>query len=263
MKYFDTHLGLPDPSEKGVEALLRHIESERGFVGGNLILNTKKEVDIALRHLTKFPPTLRIIPPYTSQFGTPSEFKRSGWFKIHPRRHDLEQRDIRKITAAIRASSIKPKGIVVCCFPWGPETKHNISLPLVLELAKAFPAMPVLATHGGGYASWEFRAHAGSLKNVFFDFSATMFYYSGSDLLRPFQRYLLHSRDRILFGSDWPTGNTAKQIAECVRLAREVSISMNDLERIFLDNARRLWPDLSRPLKRGAYDRRNDSHPSS
>jgi predicted TIM-barrel fold metal-dependent hydrolase len=89
------------------------------------------------------------------------------------------------------------------------------------------------------------------LSNVFFDFSATMTYYAGSDLLRPFQRYLLHSSDRILFGSDWPTANPEQQMAESVRLATEVSISSAELERMFLGNAERLWPEMFHPASRG------------
>lgn len=57
----------------------------------------------------------------------------------------------------------------------------------MIALAQAMPDMPVLATHGGGYESWAFRAHTGSLPNVLYDFSVTMAYYRGSDLLRPFR----------------------------------------------------------------------------
>lgn len=251
MKYFDAHLGLPNCSRKGMEALLRHVQNETGMVGANLILNTKKEVDTVLRYLEELPPTINIIPYYTPDFDAAPELKRSGWFKIHPRLQGFERHHIKDIVDTILSSPMKPKGMVVCCFPWGPEIKHNISLELVLELAKALPKMPVLATHAGGYESWQFRSHAGKLRNVFFDFSATMTYYYGSDLLRPLQRYLLHSSDRILFGSDWPTGNIAQHIAEYVRLAAEVSVSREEVERMLLSNAERLWPQMFRSAQAG------------
>ena len=244
MNYFDAHLGLPGPDRKGLDALLRHVESETGLLGGNLILNTEEELELVYRHLDLLPPSLNTIPFYTPALDAPPELRRSGWFKIHPRLHGFESKHIREIRDELLAAPVKPKGMVVCCFPWGTDLSYNISLPLVIELAKALPDMPVLATHGGGYESWQFRAHAAPLKNVFFDFSATMSYYFRSDLLRPFQRYLRYTPERLLFGSDWPTGDTAEHINECVRLAEEISISREELESVLLGNAQRLWPEL-------------------
>lgn len=244
MKYFDAHLGLPSPDRKGLDALVRHVESEKGLVAGNLILNTPEEVALVSRFFKELPPSINTIPYYTPAFDAPEELSRSGWFKIHPRLHGFESKHIAEILDALLSAKVQPKGMVVCCFPWGADLRYNISLPLVIEIAKALPDMPVLATHGGGYESWQFRAHAGTLKNVFFDFSATMSYYFRSDCLRPFQRYLRHTPDRLLFGSDWPTGNTAEHVDECVRLAEEISIPRDELETTLLNNAERLWPEM-------------------
>lgn len=243
MRYFDAHLGLPSPDREGFDALVRHVESEKDFVAGNLILNTPEEVELVSRHLGQLPPTLNTIPYYTPALDAPAELSRSGWYKIHPRLHGFEAEDIERIKEALINAPVKPKGMVVCCFPWGPDLRYNVSLPLVIELARALPDMPVLATHGGGYESWQLRAHAGPLRNVYFDFSATMSYYFRSDLLRPFQRYLRHTPSRLLFGSDWPTGDTAEHLGECLRLAAEVSVSPEELEALLLDNAARLWPE--------------------
>jgi len=243
MRYFDAHLGLPEPTREGLDALARHVESDKDFVAGNLILNTPGEVELVSRHLGRLPPTLNTIPYYTPAFDAPEELSRSGWYKIHPRLHGFEAKDIEEIKEALLAAPVRPKGMVVCCFPWGPDLRHNISLPLVIEIARTLPDVPVLATHGGGYESWQLRAHAGPLRNVYFDFSATMSYYFRSDLLRPFQRYLRHTPERLLFGSDWPTGDTAEHLGECLRLAEEVSVSREGLETLLLDNAARLWPE--------------------
>jgi beta-lactam-binding protein with PASTA domain len=47
--------------------------------------------------------------------------------------------------------SRQPKGIVVHCFPWGPEIEFNTSLPLVVELARAGVVVPDL--YGAGFRS--------------------------------------------------------------------------------------------------------------
>jgi len=243
MKFFDCHLHLPTPDEKGLGRLLRYVESAPGMVGGNLILNTREEVDFVHAHISSFPRSLNLIPYYDPVIIFPPELMRSGWYKIHPRIQGLERDAIAPLCQSLRDSIYKPKGIIVHCFPWGPDLKFNISLPLVIELAQALPQLSVLVAHGGGYESWAFRAHTGMLKNVVYDFSVTMSYYRGSDILRPFQRYLQHSADRIIFGSDWPSAQTEEQLLECTRLASEIDVSEEQLESILMINARRLWPE--------------------
>lgn len=214
------------------------------MVGGNLILNTREEVDFVYGNLSKLPDSLNVIPYYDPAINFPPQLTRSGWYKIHPRIHQLKQNAIGPLCQSLRESTERPKGIMVHAFPWGPEIEFNVSLPLVIELAQALPQIPVLVTHGGAYESWAFRAHTGMLKNVVYDFSLTMAYYKGSDVLRPFQRYLKYSSDRIVFGSDWPSAESAEQLAECIRLAAEMEINEAELEARLLENAQRLWPQV-------------------
>lgn len=241
MRYFDAHLHIAEPSEEGLHRLLRFLEDDPNLVGGNLILNTPVEVELVYANSQLLPPSLNIIPYFDPVADFPREFTRSGWFKIHPSISNVTADRIADLTEAVAAA--RPQGIVVHAFPWGPTLGNNTSLAIVIAIARALPEMPVLVAHGGGYESWQFRAHAGMLPNVYFDFSVTMAYYQGSDLLRPFQRYLQYSRNRILFGSDWPSAQPNEQLAECARLAYEIGIGSNELEQVFLDNSRNLWPD--------------------
>lgn len=244
MNFFDCHLHLPTPDEKGLDRLLRYVESASDMVGGNLILNTREEVDFACSRIGSFPPSLNLIPYYDPAVEFPPPLRKTGWYKIHPRINRMGLSAIPSIRQSLLDSTEKPKGIIVHCFPWGPELQFNISLPLVIELAQALPDMFVLVAHGGGYESWAFRAHTGMLRNVIYDFSVTMSYYSRSDVLRPFQRYLRYSPDRIVFGSDWPGAESEEQLSECLRLAGEISVREEQLESIFMTNARRLWPEI-------------------
>jgi hypothetical protein len=241
MRYFDVHLHLPSADEDGLAALLRHVEAQKEMLGGHLILNTAEEVEFAYRHAGSLPPALNVIPYFDPAADFPPEFTRSGWFKIHPRIAELTSKQVPALCEAV--ASAGPRGLVIHCFPWGPELEFNISLPLVVGLARALPDTPILAAHGGGYESWQFRSHTGMLPNVFYDFSITMSYYEGSDMLRPFQRYLRYSTDRLVFGSDWPSAPPGEQLQECTRLAAEVGVQPDELEEIFLNNSRRLWPE--------------------
>ena len=133
------------------------------------------------------------------------------------------------------------KGLIVHCFPWGPNLRYCVSLPLVVALAQAFPNLPILATHGGGYESWAFRAHTGSLSNVLYDFSISLKYFRGSDLLGPFGVYARTRPQRLLFGSDWPWAEPSEQLEECMRLAQNVGVDKDELIMLLLENAQRYW----------------------
>jgi len=239
MRFFDAHLHLPSADQAGFDAFLRFLENESDLVGGNLVLNTKEEVGIVQSNLHRLPSTIVTIPYFQPGVRHPEPLLRSGWYKLHPTVQKLEASAIPGLVAALGAE--RPKGIMVHCFPWGPDLQFNISLRLVVELARNFPDMFVLATHGGGYESWAFRAHAGGFKNVHFDFSMTLDYYEDADPVKPLQRYLRFSRSRVHFGSDWPSGHVGRQLAEMVRLAKMAGLQEPELETLLLDNARTCW----------------------
>jgi hypothetical protein len=244
MKYFDVHVHLPSPSRDGLDELLRHLDSERDMLGGNLILNTPEEIDLVHRHVSLLPGSLQVIPRFAPDAELPAELNQTGWYKVHPRIGRISAAKVAGVRDALAAMLPAPKGIVVHCFPWGSELEFNTSVPLVVELAQALPGTWILAAHGGGYESWQLRAHAGSFKNVLFDFSVTMAYYQGADALRPFQRYLRYTPSSLLFGTDWPSAESREQLDECVRLAAECDVGAAALERLFLENTRRVWPGV-------------------
>jgi len=199
------------------------------------------------------PPELSCVPYYSADVEFPAEIDRLGWYKIHPNLHNLDRHSIAPLVEQIANSAQRPRGLMVHCYPWGPNLEASISLPLVIALAQAMPEMPVLATHGGGYESWAFRAHTGSLPNVLYDFSVTMAYYRGSDLLKPFGIYARSKPQRLLFGSDWPWAEPLDQLSECVREGEAAGVSAESLQTHMLENALRLWP-LESTCKQQAMD---------
>ena len=241
MRYFDAHLHLPRADLEGVEKFLELIDAAPDCVGGCLILNTPAEVAVVKDHMHLIPSKVALIPYFDPQTRHPNELKKAGWYKLHPSLHKLDQESIPALVSALVLE--QPRGIMVHSFPWGPDLRFNVSLTLVLQLAKALPESRILVSHGGGYESWAFRAHAGGFQNIHFDFSMSLDYYEGSDLLRPLQRYLRFSRTRVHFGSDWPSGNIARQVAELIRLSAEVGISESELEALLLENAATCWPE--------------------
>jgi len=253
-RFYDDHLHLPTPDDDGLDRLLRHLDAHPQMVGGNLILNTEEEVAFVEAHLEKLPPHLTLVPYYPFHGTLPPAVTASGWYKIHPVMAGLARDDIPAVCEAVRDPRNAPKGLIVHHYPWGVNLQHEISLPLIIALARAMPATPIVVTHGGGYESWPLRAHTGSLPNVLYDFAVTMSYYAGSDVLRPFQVYLTTRPNRLLFGSDWPSAEPAPQLAECLRLATEAGIAAPALQATLLNNAATLWPAAATALRAEVAD---------
>lgn len=249
LRFYDDHLHLPTPDDEGLDRLLRHVDAHPEMVGGNLILNTEEEVAFVEAHLDRLPPHLTLVPYYPFDGTLPSAVTASGWYKIHPVMARLTEDDIPAVCETLRDPPNSPKGLIVHHYPWGANLQHEISLPLIIALARAMPATPIVATHGGGYESWPLRAHTGSLPNVLYDFAVTMSYYAGSDVLRPFQVYLRTRPNRLLFGSDWPSAEPGPQLGEYLRLAGEAGIAAPVLEAALLQNAARLWPAAETALR--------------
>ncbi|CAB3920870.1 MULTISPECIES: amidohydrolase family protein [Achromobacter] len=241
MQFFDTHLHLCRPDRAGLDELLTKLETLPQCLGGLLVLNTPEEVEIVHRHIDLIPSRVVLVPYLATAEELPAEMMRSGWFKIHPALHKLTSAALPGLSEQLTA--LAPRGVMVHCFPWGTQLQYSASLPIVIHLAQTLPDSTILATHGGGYESWRFRAHAGGLKNVHFDFSMTLDYYEGADAVKPLQRYLMHSPTRLHFGSDWPSGNIERQLGEQLRLAREVGVDERQLEALLLNNARAQWPE--------------------
>ena len=241
--FYDSHLHLPTPDRDGIDALLRLMEAETAIWGGNLILNTPQEVACVCENLERLPSGLVFIPYLAAEGELPETLTCSGWYKVHPTLMEIGLEDIQRVLTLVKSLKKRPRGLVVHCFPWGTQLQFSTGLELVLALAQEFPDMRVLATHGGGYDSWRFHAHTRSLGNVFYDFSVSMHVYRGTDCVRPFQADLREDPERLLFGSDWPSGEPGQQLAECTRLAGEIGISAEQVEQTLNANARRLWGD--------------------
>ncbi len=241
MKYFDSHIHITEPSLEGIEALLKHMDDQKNMVGGVLILNTMEEVEVVSMNLNKIPDNLVIVPYYNMPDNYPERIKQSKWVKIHSRISRLTVSDIPGVISLLKSKGDSIAGFIVDSFPWGTGIEYNISLPLTIKLATEFPDKSVLVAHGGGYESWQFRAHAGGLKNVFFDFAISTKYYEDTEYMKPLAKYLKHSPERVVFGTDWPFGEAKQHIKEYQKMADIALMKQEDLERIMLENSRKLW----------------------
>jgi predicted TIM-barrel fold metal-dependent hydrolase len=240
MRYYDCHVHLGSSDPLGFAKFLGYLRERPQLEGCNLILNTPEELAIVDEHFEQIPPNVVVVPALPLDFEVPRRLSVSGWWKVHPTLHRVNKERIPEVLRLIESNPTA--GVMVHHFPWGDRLEHNTGLELVIEIARAFPQTPVVATHGGGYESWQLRAHTSRLPNVFYDFSITFSVYADTDHLRPWSQYVTHRRNRILFGSDWPSADPEPQLQQAVRLAADAGLSADLLENHLLENSYKLWP---------------------
>jgi predicted TIM-barrel fold metal-dependent hydrolase len=242
MKYYDAHLHFASPDLSGLTKLKAYLANEKdSFVGGNLILNTPRELEFALQNKAEVPPNLNWVPFWDECYDYSNEECFCGWFKIHPVFSKIRPETVNTYAELVAANRHRIRGLIVHAFPWGDDLIYRSSLELVLALAKVMPDTPILCSHGGGYQSWEFRAHTASIRNVYYDFSATAIYYADSDYVIPLKVYLNRCPERVIFASDYPTGTGTDHLQVYLRMALKAGMDENALERLLLKNSMSLW----------------------
>jgi len=246
MKYYDAHLHFPSPDSSGLAKLKTYLANEKSsFIGGNLILNTPQELEFALQNKAELPPNLNWVPFWDEGYEYPSEACFCGWFKIHPVFSKIRPGAAANYAKRVAANRHRIKGLIVHAFPWGVDIAYRSSLELVLALAQNMPDTPILCTHGGGYQSWEFRAHTASIRNVYYDFSTTAIYYADSDYIIPLKVYINRCPGRVIFASDYPTGTGTDHVQAYLGMALKAGMDENTLECQLLKNAEALWTFLN------------------
>ncbi|MCU1347483.1 MAG: hypothetical protein JWO56_513 [Acidobacteria bacterium] len=239
MRYFDCHMHLASPDDAGFTKFAEYVRARGSLVGCNLVLNTADEIAVVSRRLSELPANVVVVPPFPLDVEVPAELRASRWWKVHPTLHEITHA---RIPAVIeRLGALDAAGVMVHHFPWGDRLEHNTGLELIIEIARAFPALPVVATHGGGYESWRLRAHTARLTNVYYDFSMTFWTYAGTDFVRPWVQFVEKRKNRILFGSDWPSAEAEPQLESAIRLAGEGGLGPEALGAQMLENSKRLW----------------------
>ncbi|WP_029893812.1 amidohydrolase family protein [Desulfohalovibrio reitneri] len=102
---------------------------------------------------------------------------------------------------------------------------ENPSCPYTMrDLVRAFPDTPMIAAHLGGYLHWPHAAEVLAGERVYLDTSSSLDFIEDAVLRDIFRR---HPRERILFGSDYPLFDPAR---EADKLCRRLGLSSAGLE---------------------------------
>lgn len=119
-----------------------------------------------------------------------------------------------------------------------PPEKNPSCPKKLLALRLDFPKPTIIAAHMGGYLHWEWALEYLAGKDVFFDTSSSMPYIRRDTLKALLNK---HSRDRILFGSDYPLFDPGEEMAS---LQKTAGLNDSQMEKI-LENTTPLFHETS------------------
>lgn len=120
----------------------------------------------------------------------------------------------------------------------GPDAAANARCtpPMIRELTKRFPSLDVVAAHFGGYRHFEEATEQVIGLPVYVD---TSWPPSVGELDHARLRALIerHGSERVLFGSDWPTGDPERELS----VVESLGLAEADLRAVLGENAARLF----------------------
>lgn len=103
-------------------------------------------------------------------------------------------------------------------------------------MLQTFPRLTVIAAHFGGYTLWDeaTRRLAGRFENLWVDCSSSFYAMSDAHARTLIAAY---GADRVLFGTDYPMWNPARELERFLGLGLDVA----SREKILWDNAAGLF----------------------
>ena len=155
--------------------------------------------------------------------------KKLKGFKIHP---DMQKFTLDSPTAMNMFAAIEGQvPIIIHTGDRRFEYSHPHQMKKVLE---TFPKLVCVCAHLGGWSEWEEAWKTlPSYENMYVDTSSSLYAMTpeeGRDIIRRF------SRERVLFGSDYPMWNPREEIQKLLRLG----LSDSEMEKIMYRNAEQL-----------------------
>lgn len=117
------------------------------------------------------------------------------------------------------------------------DSRYDLSNPnRLIPLLQTFPRLTVIAAHFGGYTLWDeaTRRLAGRFENLWVDCSSSFYAMSDAHARTLIAAY---GADRVLFGTDYPMWNPARELERFLGLGLDVA----SREKILWDNAAGLF----------------------
>ncbi len=123
--------------------------------------------------------------------------------KLHPRLTGISSKDFDSIYDALQHYCFR--NIVVDSFLYGSNSENNCYIELSIFLAKKFSHKKVIMAHFGGIKVLETMLRTRELKNIYYDSSFSQNYLRDTSVWIDLKYSIIHSPQRVMFGSDMPS----------------------------------------------------------
>tara|TARA_R110000824_G_scaffold274069_4_gene462743 strand:+ start:744 stop:1517 length:774 start_codon:yes stop_codon:yes gene_type:complete len=252
MQIFDFNIHLPDLSSPSTVDDLAQTEKDISLLDGAyrirslpnikgvniMIFNQDFGEHCELRNIlsNKFEnfSITQLIDPTTRSYN----YQSIDCIKFHCYHQNITQKDYPNILKLCKQASGAGKSICLDTSYGGSKMYKNNPMELACHIADEIKNTPIILLHSGGLKCWEAFLLSTSQDNIFLETSFTVDYYWGSPLINDL-KFIYHKlgADRIIFGSDMPYADHAKQVKQIRQLLNDIKFTDRDIEKIFYNNA--------------------------
>jgi predicted TIM-barrel fold metal-dependent hydrolase len=162
-------------------------------------------------------------------------------FKIHSREQHIGANEHQILLKELKAFNPQIP-IIFDAFYYGHELEYQPSLPLLVDIAKQHPDIPIIVAHSGGHKVFSYFLHLRSLKNIYYDLSFSLQYLSDSSVLLDLIKLIKYTpSERVMFGSDYHWADAKLQYDILMKIVDDLKLSQASKEDIFYKTAARLF----------------------
>ena len=153
--------------------------------------------------------------------------------KLHPMYQDFTVDDERMDALYAAAAEADMVVEMHCGHDIGFPNDERANPERIARVIDRHPALRLVATHMGGWTSWDDVERHLLGKNVFMETSFTLKWLGPQRLMEFIGR---HGADKVLFGTDWPWANQKEEIAG----TKALGLEEGELRKVLCSNAGRL-----------------------
>jgi predicted TIM-barrel fold metal-dependent hydrolase len=156
--------------------------------------------------------------------------------KLHPRIQGYRPDDDSCVAVVRRAGELGMP-VLIDCFPDGDWLMAGLNLSQYAVLARQAPDSKVIVAHAGGHHCLDLLMLAKRVKNLWFDVSYSLLYYTNPVLDALFYAMKSIRYERVLFGTDYPDRPLNTSVERSLDLFDQFGVDANAREKILWKNA--------------------------
>ena len=243
----DVHTHFDMESNKPIDKYIETLK-EAKIKNVVLILNSSNEMDLFWKNRDRLISELEMIhivllcdihnPDFFYNNAQISEKLKIPYsIKLHPRLSKIERKDFCSITNYIKDFSFR--NIVIDSFLYGSNLESWCYIELAIFMARNFPTHNIVMAHFGGIETLKTMLSTRELKNITYDCSLSVDYLKGTSIWMDLKHCILHSKKRVMFGSDMPSFSPQASVKNLREMLGNQEIGLWD--NLFEKNAREIY----------------------